>query len=227
MSILQSLFNVILHLDAKTLGEFMSHYGIYAFIMLFLIIFCETGLVVTPFLPGDSLIFAAGAVAASTLSANHLMGWPLIIMLMAAAILGNMVNYSIGKTLSERVNKRQKIKFIKMEYIDDTRKFFEKYGALTIIITRFMPIIRTFTPFVAGVGEMKYRRFFTYNAIGGIAWVSFFFSIGYFFGTIPFVQQHFSLVVIGIVLVSVMPAVVIFLKKFIGRRKKEIRTPEE
>jgi membrane-associated protein len=114
-----------------------------------------------------------------------------------------------------------------MEYIDDTRKFFEKYGALTIIITRFMPIIRTFAPFVAGVGEMKYRRFFTYNAIGGIAWVSFFFSIGYFFGTISFVQQHFSLVVIGIVLVSVMPAVVIFLKKSIGRRKEEIKTPEE
>jgi len=225
MSILQSLFNVILHLKPETLGPFMTQYGIYAYVILFLIIFCETGLVVTPFLPGDSLIFAAGLLSSNLF--NHVMGWPALVMLMAAAILGNMLNYSIGKTLSERVNKRQKIKFIKMEYIDDTRKFFEQYGALTIIITRFMPIIRTFAPFVAGVGEMKYRKFFTYNAIGGIAWVLFFFAGGHFFANIPAVRDHLSLVVIGIVLVSVMPAVVIFLKKFIGRRKKEIKTPEE
>jgi membrane-associated protein len=220
MSVLQNLIYVILHLNPTTLGAFMKEYGIAAYVILFLIIFCETGLVVTPFLPGDSLIFAAG-----TLAAFGAMSWNAYIMLIFAAILGNMLNYQIGKSLSEKVNNQQKIKFIKSEYIDDTRNFFDKYGAVTIIITRFMPIIRTFAPFVAGVGEMKYRRFFIYNAIGGISWVTFFFIGGYFFGRIPAVQQHFSLVVIGIVLISVLPAVILFLKKTFGKSKP--KTPEE
>jgi membrane-associated protein len=222
MSIIQSLINVILHLNPATLSAFMNEYGVLAYITIFLIIFCETGLVVTPFLPGDSLVFVVG-----TLAAIHIMGWPALVMLIFAAILGNMLNYQIGKAFSGRVNKRQKIKFIKMEYIDDTRRFFVKYGALTIIITRFMPIIRTFAPFVAGVGNMPYRKFFTFNALGGIAWASFFYFCGLLFGQIPAVSEHFSFVVVGIVLVSVLPAVVIFLKKAVDRRKTAVKTPEE
>jgi membrane-associated protein len=223
MSIIQSLISVILHLNPTTLGQFMNSYGIIAYVVLFLIIFCETGLVVTPFLPGDSLIFAAG-----TLCAFGVMGWPTLAMLAAAAILGNMLNYQIGRSLSEKVNSNQDLKLIKREHIDDTKRFFEKYGAVTIIITRFMPIIRTFAPFVAGVGEMRYRKFFTYNAIGGVAWATSFFVFGFFFGKIPAVSEHFSLVVLAIVLVSVTPAVVIFFKKLIsGRAAKKVKTPEE
>lgn len=219
MSIFHSLVNVILHLNPDTLGQFMNSYGTIAYVVLFLIIFCETGLVVTPFLPGDSLIFAAG-----TLAAFGVMGWPALVMLIFAAVLGNMLNYQIGRSLSIKVNKRQKLRLIKTEHIDETKVFFEKYGAATIIITRFMPIIRTFAPFVAGVGEMKYRKFFVYNAIGGIAWATSFFVFGFFFGKIPAVSEHFSLVVIAIVLVSVTPAVVIFLKKAIA--KKKVKGPE-
>ena len=219
MSIFHSLVNVILHLNPDTLGQFMNSYGTIAYVVLFLIIFCETGLVVTPFLPGDSLIFAAG-----TLAAFGVMGWPALVMLIFAAVLGNMLNYQIGRSLSIKVNKRQKLRLIKTEHIDETKVFFEKYGAATIIITRFMPIIRTFAPFVAGVGEMRYRKFFVYNAIGGIAWATSFFVFGFFFGKIPAVSEHFSLVVIAIVLVSVTPAVVIFLKKAIA--KKKVKEPE-
>lgn len=219
MSIFHSLVNVILHLNPDTLGQFMNSYGTVAYVVLFLIIFCETGLVVTPFLPGDSLIFAAG-----TLAAFGVMGWPALVMLIFAAVLGNMLNYQIGRSLSIKVNKRQKLRLIKTEHIDETKVFFEKYGAATIIITRFMPIIRTFAPFVAGVGEMRYRKFFVYNAIGGIAWATSFFVFGFFFGKIPAVSEHFSLVVIAIVLVSVTPAVVIFLKKAIA--KKKVKEPE-
>jgi membrane-associated protein len=218
MSIIQSLFNLVLHLKPETLSAFMHSYGAIAYVVLFLIIFCETGLVVTPFLPGDSLIFAAGAVVAF-----GVIGWPAIFMLMTAAILGNMVNYQIGKTLSKKITQGEKVKFIKTEYIDETKRFFEKYGAVTIIITRFMPIIRTFSPFVAGVGEMPYKKFFIYNALGGILWVSFFFIGGFFFGQIPFVKNNFSLVVIGIVLVSVLPAVIIFFKKSFVKTKKQTK----
>jgi membrane-associated protein len=219
MSIFQSLVNVILHLNPDTLGQFMNSYGTIAYVVLFLIIFCETGLVVTPFLPGDSLIFAAG-----TLAAFGVMGWPTLAMLIAAAVLGNMLNYQIGRSLSIQVNGHQKLKFIKTEHIDETKVFFEKYGAATIIITRFMPIIRTFAPFVAGVGEMKYRKFFIYNAIGGITWATSFFVFGFFFGKIPAVSEHFSLVVVAIVLVSLIPAVVLFFKKAIAKNK--VKGPE-
>ena len=222
MSIIQSLVHIVLHLNPDTLSAFMQQYGVFAYIAIFLIIFCETGLVVTPFLPGDSLVFAVGALAAV-----HVMGWPALVMLIFAAVLGNMLNYQIGRILSDRVNRRQKIRFIKTEYIDDTRRFFEKYGAATIIVTRFMPIIRTFAPFVAGVGSMRYRTFFIFNAIGGIAWATFFYLGGLLFGQIPAVSEHFSLVVVGIVCVSVLPAVIVFFKKSFGKRGKTAKTPEE
>lgn len=217
MTTVQFLFNVFLHLD-KYLGVFMNHYGALAYVMIFLVIFCETGLVVTPFLPGDSLIFASGALAA-----KHIMAGETVILLCAAAIAGNMVNYEIGRFLSDRVRSRQKMRFIKQENIDRTQKFFEKYGGLTIIITRFMPIIRTFTPFVAGVGYMKRPRFWAYNAMGGILWACSFFGIGYFFGNLPFVKNHFSFIVVAIVLVSVLPAVIAFLKAHSSSKKSTKR----
>lgn len=193
----------------------MSHYGAFAYVVLFLVIFCETGLVVTPFLPGDSLIFATGALAA-----KGIMGWETLILLCIAAVTGNMLNYSIGRFLSERVRGRQKLKLIKQEYIDKTQSFFNKYGGLTIIITRFMPIIRTFTPFVAGVGYMPYGRFMLFNTIGGTAWAAGFFIIGMIFGNIAFVKNHFSLIVVGIVLISVLPAIISFFKARSAGKKK-------
>lgn len=206
MSSIQFLIDVFLHLD-KHLAAFMSLYGTPVYVFLFLIIFCETGLVVTPFLPGDSLIFAAGALAAT-----GIMSWWSLPLFIVAAITGNMLNYQIGRFLSEKVRSRQKIRLIKMEYIDRTQKFFDKHGGATIIITRFMPILRTFSPFVAGVGEMAYPKFLTFNSIGGLSWATTFFLIGVFFGNMAFVKAHFSLIVIAIVLISVTPAVVAFLK---------------
>lgn len=212
MQTVQFLIDVFLHLD-RYLGTFMHSYGIAAYVMLFLIIFCETGLVVTPFLPGDSLIFAAGALAA-----KGIMGWWTLVMLIAAAILGNSLNYQIGRILSNRIRSRQKIRFIKMEYFDKTQTFFEKYGGITIIITRFMPILRTFSPFVAGVGHMRYRRFQFFNSIGGASWATAFFVIGFFFGNLPVVKDHFSLIVVGIIGISVLPAIIAFIKAKSGTK---------
>ncbi len=214
MSGIQFLIEIFLHLNEK-LPAFMHNYGGIVYVMLFIIIFCETGLVVTPFLPGDSLIFASGALAAS-----GAMSWGALALFIVAAITGNMLNYQIGRILSERVQKRQKMRFIRQEYIDKTEKFFEKHGGATIVITRFMPILRTFSPFVAGVGEMSYPRFFIYNAIGGISWATAFFLIGFFFGNMPLVQSHFSLIVIAIVLISLIPAVVAFLKSRTSMRTR-------
>ncbi len=219
MTTLQFLIDVFLHLDVY-LKSFMHTYGAVMYVLMFLVIFCETGLVVTPFLPGDSLIFAAGALVP-----GGVIGWPAVFLFMAAAIGGNMLNYQIGHALSDRVTSRQKIRFIKAEYLEKTHRFFEKYGALTVIITRFMPIIRTFAPFVAGVGAMTRKRFYLYNIIGGTLWVCFFFWGGYFFGNLTPVREHFSLVVVGIVVVSVLPAVIAFFKSH-GSRAKRVKTPE-
>ena len=219
MSTMQFLIDVFLHLDVY-LHTFMQTYGPIVYVLLFAMIFCETGLVVTPFLPGDSLIFAAGALVP-----GGVIGWPTLFLFMVAAIGGNMLNYQIGHFFSDRVRSRQKIRFIKTEYLDRTHRFFEKYGGLTVIITRFMPIIRTFAPFVAGVGAMTRRRFYLYNAIGGVLWVSFFFWCGFFFGNLAPVREHFSLVVVGIVVVSVLPAVIAFFKNRMSK-KPEIKTPE-
>lgn len=207
------LIDLFLHLDTH-LGTFMQQYGASVYVVLFLMIFCETGLVVTPFLPGDSLIFASG-----TLAATGIMGWGALPMFIIAAVTGNMLNYQIGRFLSEKVKQRQHMRFIKQENLDRTQEFFDKHGGITIVITRFMPILRTFSPFVAGVGKMPYRRFLFFNTIGGIAWATSFFLIGFFFGNLPGVRSHFSLVVIAIVVISVIPAIVAYFKNKSASKK--------
>jgi membrane-associated protein len=189
--------DLFLNLD-EHMANVIREYGKWTYALLFLIIFMETAFVVTPFLPGDSLLFAAGMFAAmGSLNIFYLMG-----LLIFAAILGDTVNYSIGRYLGERA---YDIKWIKQEYFDKTHAFYEKHGGKTIVLARFVPIVRTFAPFVAGIGKMKYRRFLAYNVIGGFAWVIICTLAGYFFGNIPVVKENFELVIIGIILLSVMP----------------------
>ena len=200
MDFVKFLVDLFLHLD-KHLSAVITQYGIWTYGLLFLVIFIETGLVVVPFLPGDSLIFAAGTFA----SLGSLNIWLLFLLLAFAAVLGDTVNYWIGHFLGDRA---YQIKWIKKEYLDRTHGFFEKYGNKTIFLARFVPIVRTFAPFVAGIGRMSYKDFFSYNVFGGIAWVALFSFAGYFFGNIPFIRDHFSIVVLAIVFISVIPMVV-------------------
>jgi len=207
MEIIKDFLNCLLHLD-QSISIVTAHWGAWTYVLVFVIIFSETGLVVTPFLPGDSLLFVLGALAAD--GNLHLV--LLIVVLSAAAVGGNMVNYTIGVVLAERVINHQHIPFVKQVYIQRTHTFFEKYGAKTIVITRFVPIIRTFAPFLAGVGSMPYGKFTLYNTIGGVLWVLVGTLSGYFFGNLPFVRQNFSLVILAIVVISLIPAVGEFLK---------------
>jgi membrane-associated protein len=193
------LIDLFLHLD-KHLAAVITQYGTWTYGLLFFIIFMETGFVVTPFLPGDSLLFAAGTFAAL----NALNIWFILVLLAIAAVLGDTANYWIGHYLGERA---YHVKWIKREYLDRTHAFFEKHGGKTIFLARFVPIIRTFAPFVAGIGRMSYSYFFSYNVFGGIAWVALFTFAGYFFGNIPFVRDHFSMVIIVIILISVVPMI--------------------
>lgn len=202
-----SLIDIFLHLD-KHLSLYMNEYGIYIYLILFIIVFCETGLVILPFLPGDSLIFATGALAA----VGTIKLLPIYLIFCIAAMVGDTVNYSIGHTLREKVSARENIRFLKKEYLEQTTAFFERHGSATIILARFVPIIRTFAPFVAGVGTMPYRKFISINAIGGILWVTIALFAGYFFGNIPLVKNNFSIVVLGIVVISLLPLVFTFIK---------------
>jgi membrane-associated protein len=185
-----------------------AHYGAWTYLILSIIIFCETGLVVTPFLPGDSLLFILGAMAA----VGNLQLTVLIFCLSLAAISGNMLNYTIGVFLSNKVINNQAIPFVKQAYIKRTHEFFEKYGAKTIVITRFVPILRTFAPFMAGVGSMPYGKFTIYNIVGGAAWVLVGILSGFYFGNLPFVRHNFSLVILAIVFISLIPAAIEFIK---------------
>lgn len=204
MDFFLNLLSFFLHLD-RHLAELAGQYGGWLYAILFLIVFCETGLVVTPFLPGDSLLFAAGALAALADSAMNI---HLLFLLMAfAAIAGNTVNYSVGRYLGEKAF-RPDARILKQDYLDRTHRFFERHGGKTIIITRFVPIVRTFAPFVAGAGGMRYGRFQGYNVAGGVAWTASFLYGGYFFGNLPFVKQNFSLVILAIILLSIMPGIV-------------------
>ena len=202
MEALRRLIDLFVHLD-RHLEDGIRAYGTWIYAILFTIVFCETGLVVTPFLPGDSLLFAAGAFAAK--------GWldvnALFVLLSVAAIAGDTVNYWAGHYIGPRAFSGE-IRFLKKEYLDRTHRFYERHGGKTIILARFVPIIRTFAPFVAGIGAMNYRQFIIYNVVGGVAWVALFVYGGYFFGNLEFVQQNFPLVVAAIIILSVMPMVI-------------------
>jgi len=202
--------DLVLHLD-KHLLELLQQFGPWIYVILFAIIFAETGLVVTPFLPGDSLLFAIGALAA--VDTTGTLNAPLISVLLAlAAVLGNTVNYQVGHVIGPRAFSGR-VRFLKVEYLRRTEAFFEKYGPMTIVVSRFMPIIRTFAPFVAGVGRMAYLRFQGYNILGGVSWVMLFIWGGYLFGNIPIIKNNFGIVTILIIVVSVMPAVLALLKR--------------
>jgi len=207
--------DLFLHLD-RHLEGIIRAYDVWTYLILFVIIFCETGFVVTPFLPGDSLLFAAGALSASLGCLD--VTW-LFLLLSAAAILGDTVNYWIGKLVGPRIFHKENVRFLNKDHLRRAHEFYQKYGGITIVIARFMPIIRTFAPFVAGIGTMTYWKFLTYNVVGGIAWVAGFTYVGYFFGNIPSVRQHFTLIIVAIVVISVMPIVI----EYIRHRRRNAR----
>ncbi len=203
MDLLSALVDLLLHLD-RHLSDVIQHYGVWTYLILFLIVFCETGLVVTPFLPGDSLLFAVGTFAA--LGALDL--WLVMALLMVAAILGDSLNYAIGARVGPRVFRQEGVRFLNRHHLERTHAFYERYGAKTIMIARFVPIVRTFAPFVAGIGQMRYARFLFYNVAGGVAWILILVLGGYLFGNIPVVRRNFSLVIFAIIVLSILPAVI-------------------
>ncbi|HVY80108.1 MAG TPA: DedA family protein [Steroidobacteraceae bacterium] len=210
MDLILWFVDLVLHLD-KHLLELLQQFGPWIYVILFVIIFAETGLVVTPFLPGDSLLFALGALAA--VDTTGTLNAPLISLLLAlAAVLGNTVNYQVGRAIGPRAF-TGRVRFLKVEHLRRTEEFFEKYGPMTIVVSRFMPIIRTFAPFVAGIGRMAYVRFQGYNILGGVSWVMLFIWGGYLFGNIPVIKNNFGIVTILIIVVSVMPAIIAVLKR--------------
>jgi membrane-associated protein len=202
------LFEFIIHIDVH-LSEIIQSYGVWTYLILFLIIFCETGLVVTPILPGDSLLFAAGTFAAR---GDFNVMW-LFILLSIGAVLGDTVNYWIGSFVGPKIFHKEHVRFLNKEYLDRTHQFFEKYGGKTIIIARFVPIIRTFAPFVAGIGSMTYWHFISYNVIGGIVWIAAFVFAGYYFGNITIVKNNFTIVIFAIIIISILPGVIEFIRQ--------------
>ncbi|MBP8745652.1 MAG: DedA family protein [Syntrophorhabdus sp.] len=208
MELLKTLVDIFLHID-KHLSEIIQNYGLWTYLILFIIVFMETGLVVTPFLPGDSLLFAAGAFAA--LGAFDIV-W-LFAILSVAAIGGDTVNYWIGSYIGPKIFHKEKVRFLNKEYLDRTHRFYERYGGKTIIIARFVPIIRTFAPFVAGIGSMTYWKFISYNIIGGIAWILICTLAGYFFGNLPMIRENFSLVIFAIIIISILPGIIEFMRQ--------------
>jgi membrane-associated protein len=218
VDIILQIVDFILHVDVY-LNDIIARYGAWTLALLFLIIFLETGVVVTPFLPGDSLIFAAATFAAR----GSLNPWVMFVLLSIAAITGDTANYWIGHRVGARAYTGE-VKWVKKEYMERTHAFFEKHGGKTIFLARFVPIIRTFAPFVAGVSQMTYGFFIRWNIIGGVVWVAIFTLLGYFFGNIPFVQQNFELVIIAIIVLSLIPAVVEGLKARKDFRKSKVET---
>ena len=210
MDMLHAFFNFILHID-QHMVSFLATYGTWTYILLFLIIFCETGLVVVPFLPGDSLLFATGALTANAAGALNI--HLLFILLVTASILGNSLNYLIGKFLGPKVFHSPNSIFLNKKYLEQAHQFYEKYGAKAIIIARFMPIIRSFAPFVAGIGYMNYRRFTAYNVIGALLWIGSLLYVSYFFGNLPFVKEHFSTIILAIIVISLLPPVIEILRQ--------------
>ncbi len=203
MELVQGFIDLIVHLDRHLL-ELVATYGGWVYAILFLIVFCETGLVVTPFLPGDSLLFVAGTVAATGAMDVH----ALVVLLTLAAVLGNSVNYAIGRWIGPRVFRFEDSWLFKRAYLERTHRYFEKYGGRTIVITRFVPIVRTYAPFVAGIGGMAYWRFTLFNVAGALLWVAGLTYAGYFFGNLPLVKNNLSLVILGIIILSISPAII-------------------
>lgn len=205
---MQTIIDIVLHIDVH-LDAVIRQYGPWTYALLFGVVFAETGLVVTPFLPGDSLLFAVGTFAAR----GSLQIGVVVALLAVAAIAGDTANYWIGSAAGSRMLTGGWSRFVKPEYLDRTHRFYERYGSLTIVLARFVPVVRTFAPFVAGVGRMTYGRFLVYNVVGGVAWVVLFVLGGYVFGNIAFVRRHFTLVIVGIIVVSVLPAAVEILRR--------------
>ncbi len=208
MELIRQLLDILLHLD-RHLDTIIQQYGVWTYLILFLIIFCETGLVVTPILPGDSLLFAVGTFAARGALDLGL----LLVLLSVAAVAGDTVNYAIGYRVGPQIFRKEGVRFLNREYLDRTHRFYERHGAKTIVIARFVPIIRTFAPFVAGVGRMSYARFVTYNVAGGVGWIAALVLGGYLFGNIPVVRQNFTLVIFAIIVLSILPGVIEFLRQ--------------
>jgi membrane-associated protein len=221
MNIIHLALDFLLHLD-KHLAGLISSVGIWTYVILFLIIFSETGLVILPFLPGDSLLFIAGTLASS----NALSILPLYIVFLAAAILGDTVNYWIGHHFGERIYQAKKLPFINKDHLDKAHHFYQKHGGKTIILARFIPIIRTFAPFVAGVGKMEYGKFISFNFIGGFVWVTLFTFAGYFFGNIPFVKHNYEKVLVIIIFLSLLPPLIEYVKHKM-EQKSSSNTPQK
>lgn len=207
MEFIKDIIEVIIHID-KHLDLIIRNFGNWSYLLFFIVIFCETGLVITPFLPGDSLLFVVGAFAAIG-SLN--ITW-LFIILASAAIIGDSVNYFLGKLLGEKIILKNDWRFFKKEHVERTHRFYEKHGGKTIILARFIPIVRTFAPFVAGIGEMSYIKFFIYNVAGALLWVAMFTLGGYYFGNMPFVKHNFLIVILTMIFISVLPVIIEFLK---------------
>jgi len=209
-----SLLQHVLHIDQSLLA-FVNLYGAWVYAILFIIIFCETGLVITPFLPGDSLLFAAGTITAGT---QKLDIYLLLVLLVLASTLGNKLNYLIGRFIGPRLFSSQHTWLFNKKYLHDTHRFYEKHGGKTIIIARFLPIIRTFAPFVAGIGHMNMKHFAFYNLFSAFLWVGGLLYLGYFFGNLPFIQAHFSLAIYTIIVVSLLPAVITFSRQWVSNK---------
>ena len=205
MDFIYFLIDFILHIDVH-LAELVAEYGIWIYAILFLILFCETGLVVTPFLPGDSLLFVAGALSA--LPSNDLNVHMMVMLMIVAAILGDAVNYTIGRLFGARLFSNHNSKIFRRSYLDKTHAFYDKHGGKTIVLARFVPIVRTFAPFVAGMGHMSYRHFAAYNVIGALLWVLLFTYAGYLFGDLPVVQENLKLMIVAIIVLSILPGIV-------------------
>jgi membrane-associated protein len=216
---IKAFIEFVLHLDTH-INYILQTYGLWCYPLFFIVIFAETGLVVTPFLPGDSLLFALGTFAA--LGSINI--WWLYVILAVAAVLGDSANYAVGKYFGQIILKHQGKWFLKKEHVDRTHQFYEKYGAKTIVIARFVPIVRTFAPFIAGVGKMTYPKFFSYNVIGGIAWVTLFVFGGYLFGNVPVIKRNFTIVIFAIIIISVLPAVYEVIRQKMQEQKNDRQT---
>lgn len=215
---ISQLIDFILHID-KHLALLTAQYGVWVYVILFIVVFCETGLVVTPFLPGDSLLFAAGAITAASNGALNI--YLIIVVLLAAAVIGDAVNFAIGQFFGEKLFANPHSRIFKQEYLQKTHAFYEKYGGKTIILARFIPIVRTFAPFVGGMGKMRYGQFLRYNIIGAFLWVVSITTLGYLFGNVPTVKNNFGLVVIAIIIISLLPMLFEIGKAMMVKRQQQ------